>query len=101
MNPDNVPRDPEFYHPTIHSLQMARERKIPWDYVATTLSQGEIHRAEKSGCRLFLREFDYLPFPIGVVANKNDGDVVTVEYRYVDVPAETPPKDELPKPYRW
>jgi len=76
-----IPRDPEFYHPSDHAVQQAKYRNIDWVDVAKTIQEGEIKATHKDNCHLFIKEFHYTDKPVGVVANTKQGKIITVEFR--------------------
>jgi len=77
----DVPREPEFYHPTTHAGQQRKDRGIEWVQVSKTLADGRVKTSHKKCCRLFIREFEGLDKPVGVVADVTNGEIVTVEWR--------------------
>lgn len=81
---NNVPREKSFYWPSDHAYNRAEQRNIDWEYVAETLAQGEIKRCHKEDCKLFVHDFYGLDTPIGVIADIQTGEILTVEWRYKD-----------------
>lgn len=79
-----VPRDPSHYHPSTHAKQMSRDRGISFSKAAETISDGEVRRTHKPKCKLFVKEFAGDDYPVGVVANVEDGHILTVEWRTAD-----------------
>lgn len=77
----DIPRDPSAYHPTVHCIDRHKKRGIDLPDIAATIQTGEIKDSHEPGCSLFVKEFEYYPKPIGVVANTQTGEIVTVEYR--------------------
>jgi len=76
-----VSRNPEDYHPTTHAVDRAKTRCIDWPIVASTIKDGELKNSHKDGCKLFVDEFEFLDNPVGVVANVDSGEILTVEFR--------------------
>lgn len=77
----DISRNPEDYSPTTHAGQQAKHRNIHWDYVAEAIREGEIQQSHKEDCVIFVREFVSKDDPVGVVANVENGAIITVEYR--------------------
>ena len=77
-----ISRNPEDYRPTTHAGQQAKHRDIDWQHVAETIREGDIKNSHKENCVLFVKEFISKDKPVGVVANVEDGAIITVEYRY-------------------
>jgi hypothetical protein len=77
----DVPRDPEAYEPTTHAMQQRKHRRIGWDTVAETIETGDVKPSHKQNCCLFIKEYATLEHPVGVVANYEDGVVITIEFR--------------------
>ena len=77
----DVSRNPRDYHPTVHAIDRAKTRGISFEVVAETIREGEVRPSHKDGCVLFVREFLDKNKPIGVVANRESGEVITVEHR--------------------
>jgi hypothetical protein len=76
-----IPRDPEFYYPSEHAVLRKRRREIPWPKISKTLANGRIKNSHEDNCKLFLKQFDDDDLPVGVVANYECGEIVTVEWR--------------------
>lgn len=76
----SVPRDPEHYHPTIHAKDQRRHRGIDWLDVSEAIQEGEIRNSHEPECKLFVHECGHA-HPVGVVANVETGEIVTVEFR--------------------
>lgn len=76
-----VPRNPEEYHPTVHAVDRAKSRGIDWVLVSKTIQEGEVKRSHKDGCRLFINDYHHTDDPVGVVANVESGEIVTVQWR--------------------
>lgn len=77
----DVPRDPSFYYPSTHATVRKKERNIPWDKVSETLAEGRLQESWKDDCKLFLKHFEGDDLPVGVVANYECGEILTVEWR--------------------
>ncbi len=78
---ENIPRDPSKYSPTVHAGQQAKHRNISWDQVAETVQEGELRQSHAENCVLFVQGFASKENPVGVVANYEEGVIITVEYR--------------------
>jgi len=77
----SVPREPDHYHPTVHAVDRAKSRGIDWDIVSKTIQGGEIKKSHKDGCRLFVKDYQHTDNPVGVVANIESGEILTVQWR--------------------
>jgi len=77
----DVPRDPGLYHPTDHAVQQAKYRGIDWPEVAKCIQTGRIKNSHKDHCKLFIMAVEHREKPLAIVANTNDGRILTVEWR--------------------
>jgi len=77
-----VNRDPGHYWPSLHAQQQQRYRGIDWVDVSETIANGKMKYSHKENCKLFIKEFAHYDDPVGVVANYDNGEILTVEYRY-------------------
>lgn len=77
----SVPREPKHYFPSVHAIDRAKARGIDWDIVSKTIQDGEIKKSHKDGCRLFVRDYQHTDNPVGVVANIESGEILTVQWR--------------------
>lgn len=78
---ENVPRDTDHYWPSIHASQQRKHRNIEWIVVAETIKHGEIKKSHKDDCCLFVHDLRDTDEPVGVVANYETGEILTVEWR--------------------
>lgn len=76
-----VPREPSNYQPTTHAVQQSKHRKIDFKDVAQVIQEGATRPTHKDDCYLFISELPHYNDPIGVVANIQNGNILTVEYR--------------------
>lgn len=76
----DVPRNAEHYWPSIHAKDQRRYRGIDWPDVSATLQHGTVKNSHEEDCKLFVRDCGYAR-PVGVVANVETGEIVTIEYR--------------------
>jgi hypothetical protein len=76
-----IPRDPEFYHPSEHARIRKRERDMSWDKVSNTIQNGRVKNAKGENCKLFVAEYEQDENPVGVMANVDNGEIITVQYR--------------------
>jgi len=75
----NIPRDTEFYELTTHGWNKAKQRNISGEYIRKTIQEGHVQEAGGGYPTMrFLNEFIELDEPIGLVANVETGEVVTV-----------------------
>lgn len=81
MNKDDISRDPGDYHMSYHATGRANYRHIDYEMVCETIRDGEIKNSHKENCCLFIKELWYTENPVGVVANYEDGEILTVEWR--------------------
>lgn len=77
----SVPREPKHYFPSVHAIDRAKARGIDWDIVSKTIQDGEIKKSHKDGCRLFVKDYQHTDNPVGVVANIETGEILTVQWR--------------------
>jgi len=77
----SVPREPKHYFPSVHAIDRAKARGIDWDIVSKTIQEGEIKKSHKDGCRLFVKDYQHTDNPVGVVANIESGEILTVQWR--------------------
>lgn len=77
-----IPRDPSHYRLSIHAGQRRVERDIPKEAIADTIETGEVRHTNHENKRLFVKQYPGDEYPVGVVANVEDGEIVTVEWRY-------------------
>lgn len=84
MSDHNIPREPEHYSLSTHAGQQCKHRDIGFEDVAETIRKGRVKNAHGQHTKLFIREYPWYDDPIGVVANYNEGVIVTVEYRFED-----------------
>ena len=76
----DIPRDPQFYRPTIHASQQRRDRGIEWGAVADAIKTGSLERSMIDPTEIIVRGEN-----ASCVVNPESGDIVTVvegEYRY-------------------
>jgi len=78
---EEVPRNPAFYHPSTHAGQQRKHRGIEWGQVSQTITDGRVKNSHKEDCKLFVREFENTTKPVGVVANVENGHILTIEWR--------------------
>jgi len=81
MTDDGIPRDPSHYSPSVHAQQQRRHRGIDWEVVSETIQDGEVLDRHEDDCVLFVRDYEQLQAPVGVVANYEMGVIITVEFR--------------------
>jgi len=75
----NIPRDTEFYELTTHGWNKAKQRNISGTYIKKTIKEGHVQEANGGYPTMrFLKDFERLEKPIGVVANVETGEIVTV-----------------------
>jgi len=76
-----VSRNPEDYWPSNHAYNRSRQRGIDWPLVASTIKDGQLKESHKDGCKLFVEDYHFTDDPVGVVANVDSGEIITVEWR--------------------
>jgi len=76
-----VSRDPSDYRPSNHAYNRSKERNIDWPLVASTIKDGEIRQADKPHQKLFVEDYYFTEYPVGVVVDPQDGQIITVEWR--------------------
>jgi len=76
-----IPRDPGMYHPSDHAVQQAKHRGIDWPEVAETIQEGRVKTTHKEDCCLFVRSVERKSNELAVVANIENGHILTVEWR--------------------
>jgi hypothetical protein len=77
----DVPRQPEFYYPSTHATLRKKERNIPWQKVSKTIANGRIKDSPKEDCKIFVKQFERDTLPVGVVADYECGEIITIEWR--------------------
>jgi hypothetical protein len=77
----DIPRNPEHYWPSIHAVQQSKDREIPWEQVSETIETGNTHDAYKADCVQFRKHYPDEEYPLNVVANIENGQIVTVMWR--------------------
>lgn len=69
----DIPRDPGFFHPTVHCQQQRRDRGLEWDEVSHAIQYGELSESwSKEDCWLFYTD------SCTAVANVENGAILTV-----------------------
>lgn len=76
-----ISRDPEFYFPSDHAYNRAKQRGIDFEIVAETIESGQVKDAYGSNCKLFVKEIPTHENPIGVIADVETGKIITIEHR--------------------
>ena len=76
-----VSRNPNTYSLTTHAFDRAKTRKIDEQMIAETIENGKLKNSHRDDCKLFIKEFHYTKYPVGVVVDVADNEIVTVEYR--------------------
>lgn len=76
----DVPRDAEAYYPSEHAILRKRKRGIKWDWVSNTLESGRVHPSHKPDCRVFMDYIAERGELLKVIANVEEGEIVTVAW---------------------
>jgi len=77
----SISRDPQDYRLSVHAGQRHKERDIPKEAIADTIATGEVRHTDDATLRLFVKQHPGDPAPIGVTADVETGEVVTVTWR--------------------
>jgi hypothetical protein len=75
-----VKRDPEYFWPSVHSIQQKKARGIGWDDVSETIQHGEAKPTHKENVWLYIHDCGYQKL-VGVVASNDNGEILTIEFR--------------------
>jgi len=82
----DISRNPEQYELSVHALNKAKQRDIPFETVSEAIRSGEIEPSPRDNCKVFVHNVHTDVLPIGVVVNVVDKDIITIEWegRFVD-----------------
>jgi len=76
-----VPRDASHYRLSVHAGQQRVDRDIPKSAIADTLETGKISQTHRQNVKMFTKQYPGDEWPVAVVANITDGEILTVEMR--------------------
>jgi len=77
----DISRNPEQYELTNHAYNKAKQRDIPFELVSNVIQNGDISDAEGDNCKLFVNESHLDILPVGVVANVDTKEIITIEWQ--------------------
>lgn len=82
MSAESLSRDPGDYFLSVHAGQQRTHRDISKADIAETIASGEFKPDPEPHIASFTKHFPGDDYPIRVVADTRDGEIVTVEWRY-------------------
>lgn len=75
-----ISRNPDEYDYSIHASQQYRWRDIERQHVDETIETGKVTEAACDHQREFIKEYVVYDYPVGVIVDIEDKEIITVEY---------------------
>jgi len=76
----DISRNPKQYDLSVHALNKAKQRDIPFETVSEAIRSGDIEPSPRDNCKVFVHDSHITNLPIGVVVNVVDKDIITIEW---------------------